>query len=364
MIERGMSPAKIQSYFTRPDRLVNPARIQEVIKAERAADVESATDEQLDYFLDEFARTHTSANLYAPPRQTSEAAVFTLRSGGIVDLVPDDANGVGYSPEFDELYQELRVKALAVSNLGHNALGNLHLDLANFLEALPEGADNASVLRIWMRGNTLRSKHASLEAQSKHPDTFNIVEVEPSARPLFSDLVESFNVFVELVPKLSALEQLKSDRDRHAQHVESLQAIEPAIEDSGTVATDTAHETLTEQVANGLSAPNDEYGKKQVALSFSSVRNFAVAIFTPLYHSARRFLGSERMGELVKLVGNGAALEAGKRLTAYVSENYNAIFHFIQKNFDSLQAFVSKAISDVKLQELVNGVLQILSGLT
>ncbi len=195
MLDRGMAPSLIQSYFTRPNRLVNPARIQEIRNGERGAGVAAASQTSVDDFLDEYARTHPNTGLYAPPAQELRANVFRVINGHI-ELDPSSpTTSLGQDSHVNEIYNELRTKAVSLSGLGHNTLGDIVKDCQIFLEALPSDVEDASPVKIWMRGNTLRSRLKSYNQYKANLDSFPAVSIDPSVAPILEDVVESFNVF-------------------------------------------------------------------------------------------------------------------------------------------------------------------------
>jgi len=190
MIDRGMTPALVQSYFTRPGRLVNPARIQEIKKETVGAAIVPASDAELDAFLDDFARDHPQSGLYAPPKQEKNASTFKTENGRIGLISERPTNYVENVNDIIDLYQELRAKLIALTSVGHNSLGQVQADVETFLAAFPENHEDASIIKIWMRGNNLRARLKSYEAYKANSDLYPLIEIDAAVVPIFADLVQ------------------------------------------------------------------------------------------------------------------------------------------------------------------------------
>lgn len=361
MLERGMKPSLIQAYFTRPGRLVNPARIQEFKKGSRPH-VGAADDETIDDFLDDFAAKHPDTGLYAPPKQEEEASTFKLREDGRLSLVSEaPTNKIDNIEDVEELYHELKTKAVAFAGLGHNVLGDLLATATTFSDAFPENPEDASVIKIWMRGNTLRSKLKSYQEQQDNPDSYPLVAIDSSAAPSLEDLCESFNVLTALVPALAALDTARCSGEEAESRKDALQTIQPAIDLAESVATEEVVQVLGEQVATGIGADDNEFGRKQTRVAYSSTRNFAVAIFTPIYRVARAVFSEDKLPNVVKSLRNGAFTALGKKFTERILEKYPAFVEYIHGAADYLGAFAERVIDSPVLAEFMRHILHLLN---
>lgn len=363
MLRMNYRPALVQAYFTRPDRLVNPARIQEIKNdaTARIASIASASDEEVGDFLDAYARANPAADHYSPPTQEADVTQFKLTDNGKITIVSAEADLQFGNPEIKEIYDELRIKAVNLTTHGHNGLGEIHADTVRFAEALPEDALAASVIKVFMRGSGLKSKLLSYEAYRENPELYPIVDLAPGIAPLFRDLIESFTLLVNLTPAMAVLEGKATTQEQYIAQGEALEAIKPALEEVEQVAEPEATEALEEQVAEGLSAPQDQSGRAQRAVAFSSVRNFAISIFTPVYHAARYILGDDKLPSIAQQLRNGFAYAAGQKLYPYLHDRFPAIVEYIKNNAESLTAYAEKIITNQKLHEFIRSMIDVIS---
>ena len=363
MLRMNYRPALVHAYFTRPDRLVNPARIQEIKNdaTARIASIASASDEEVGDFLDAYARANPAADHYSPPTQEADVTQFKLTDNGKITIVSAEADLQFGNPEIKEIYDELRIKAVNLTTHGHNGLGEIHADIVRFAEALPEDALAASVIKVFMRGSGLKSKLLSYEAYRENPELYPIVDLAPGIAPLFRDLIESFTLLVNLTPAMAVLEGKATTQEQYIAQGEALEAIKPALEEVEQVAEPEATEALEEQVAEGLSAPQDQSGRAQRAVAFSSVRNFAISIFTPVYHAARYILGDDKLPSIAQQLRNGFAYAAGQKLYPYLHDRLPAIVEYIKNNAESLTAYAEKIITNQKLHEFIRSMIDVIS---
>lgn len=361
----GFKPALVQSYFTRPDRLVNPARIQEIKKnsTARIEAIPAATDEEVGYFLDDFYRSSSNPDDYAPPTQEAEVTQFTLGVNGKLTILSSEADVQLGTPEIQEIYEELRVKALSLGQHGHNILGQLHKDVVRFIDALPEDPLSASVVRIFMRGSNLKSKLASYQISQENPDLYPLVDLDAAVAPLIVDLVDSFTLLVNLTPAMAVLEAKASTQEEYVSQGEALEAIQPALEQVEQVADPEAAELLDEQLNEGLSASLDKSGRAQRSVAFSSVRNFAISIFTPVYHAARYVFGDDKLPSSLQALRNGAAYAAGNKLYPYLHDRFPAIIEYIRNHAESLTTYAEKVVTNQKLQEFISSMIEVVSNI-
>lgn len=361
MLKMKFKPTLVQAYFTRPGRLVNPARIQEIKtnSSTRIAAVYAASEEDVGYFIDEFSRLNPTIDGYAPPTQEPEVTQFRLSASGKVTIITEEANLQFGAPEVKEIYDEMRAKAIALSNYGHNSLGQIHADVASFLNALTENPTDASVVRVFMRGGNLKSKFFSYQAYKENPELYPVVDFDATVAPLVQDLIEAFSLLVNLTPAMALLESKATTKEEYTAQGEALEAIKPALDEVENVADQDAAEVLHEQVVDGLNAPIDHVGRSQRGVAFSSVRNFAISIFTPVYHAARYVLGDSKLPSILQSLRNGAAYDGGQKLYSYLHDRLPEVIEYIRNNADSLSTYAEKIVTNQQLQDLIRAIIEI-----
>lgn len=362
MLRMEFTPAKIQAYFTRPSRLVNPARIYDIRdgKYKNSGNVSAASDDEVGGFIDDFDRDHSSNDIYTPPEQDKDVFRFKLDRDGKISTLSGGSDLELADPQIREIYDELREKTISLNILGHNSLAGLSEDASKFLLALPENPEDASAVVVFMRGSGLRSKLASYEASRKNPDLYPVIDIDEAVHPIFEDLVQSFGLLVNLSPAMAALEQKASSPDIYKDQGEALSAVKPAIDDAGDVANADAATAIEEQVKSGLEASNDHNGYAQRAVAFSSVRNFTIAIFSPIYRAARYILGDSDLPSIVKTVRNTAAARAATDLYSYLADKFPIVVDYIRSNVDVFTAYAGKVISNPQLQDFVTMIIDII----
>lgn len=365
MLNMEFKPALVQAYFTRPGRLVNPARIQEIKtnSSARIAAISAASEDDVGYFIDEFARLNPALDSYAPPTQEPEVTQFRLAESGKVTIITEEANLQFGAPEVKEIYDELRAKAVNLTNYGHNSLGPIHADVVKFLDVLKEDPVDASVVRVFMRGGNLKSKFFSYQAYKENPELYPLVNFDAAVAPLIQDLIEAFSLLVNLTPAMALLESKATTKEEYATQGEALKAIKPAIDEVENVADQDAAEVLHEQVADGLNAPIDQIGRSQRGVAFSSIRNFAISIFTPVYHAARYVLGDSKLPSIIQSLRNGAAYDSGQKLYSYLHDRFPEIIGYIRNNADSLSAYAEKIVTNQQLQDFIRAIIEIMRNL-
>ncbi|WP_303484530.1 hypothetical protein [Celeribacter halophilus] len=361
----GFKPTLVQSYFTRPDRLVNPARIQEIKNnsTSRYEKIAEATEEEVGYFVDDFTRSLSVTEDYAPPIQEAEVTQFRLNTNGKVTILSSEADVQFGTPEIQEIYEELREKSLSLNQHGHNILGQVYADIVRFTDALPENPLEASVVRIFMRGSNIKSKLSSFKISRENPELYPLVDLDAAVAPLIEDLVESFTLLVSLTPAMASLEAKASTQENYVSQGEALEAIQPALEEVEQVADPEAAELLSEQLDEGLDASSDQSGRAQRSVAFSSVRNFAISIFTPVFHAARYILGDSKLPSLLKSLRNGAAFAAGKKLYSNLHDRFPAIVEYISNHVESLTTYADKIITNPQLQEFIRSMIEVMSNI-
>jgi len=364
MLRMGYKAALIQAYFTSPDRLVNPARLYEIRDGEYkgSKNIQAATDDQVGTFIDDYNRRNSPDESYSPPEQDRNVFRFRLDENGKLTTLSEDDDLELNDPQIGEIYEELRVKALKFSALGHNSLAGLTDDAVEFSNSLPENPEDASAVVVFMKGNGLKSKLSSYQASKENPELYPLVELDDATYPIFEDLVHAFSLLVNLSPVMALLDQKTSSPEVYKNQGSALEAIKPAIDDAETVANAEAASAIEDQINDGLQASDDPYGRTQRSIAFSSVRNFTIAVFSPIYRAARYVLGDEKLPSIMKTVRNTAVGKATADLYNYVGANFPAIVEYIRANVDALTAYANSVISNPHLQEFVKMIIELIKG--
>lgn len=362
MLRMGYQASMIQAYFTSPDRLVNPARIYEIRDGKYTGSnrVKAATDDEVGSFIDDYVRRNPSDYSYAPPEQDRNVFQFRLDENGKLTTLSKGGDLELNDPQIREIYNELRIKSLEFSMLGHNSLAGLNEDVAKFILALPENPEDASAVVVFMRGSGLRSKLASYQASKNNPDLYPIVELDDATYPLFEDLMQAFSLLVNLSPVMATLEQKASSPEAYQEQGGALEAVKPAIDEAGTVADADAASSIEDQTNTGLQAPDDVHGHAQRSVAFSSVRNFMIAVFSPIYHAARYVLGDDKLPSIIKTVRNTVVAKATADLYKYVGTHFPTIAEYIKMNVDALTSYARNVISNHHLQEFVVMIIELI----
>jgi hypothetical protein len=281
-------------------------------------------------------------NVDAIPRQTTTASQFVLDAEGRLDLLPD-------APLPDdtqrETYQEVRYKARALYGLGHNQLAEISEPVARFLAAAPERIQDASIAKLWSRGNTLRRRLKAHDTAAASGDPVDFAILSTSVAEMLRDLVESYNVFIVGDPSGRELDQVRlgPQERRRAEVIADLALpIAKAVQESEGLATTAAIEVLTEQMEAARNAPPGLDGDQAVNLSRKTTGNFIVA----LLRSAR-----EEIGFAWKEIRAGTYRYAGPALIAggYVSP----IITFVAAQASNLKLFVEQAFHNPTLVQII-----------
>jgi hypothetical protein len=362
MLRMRYSAAKIQAYFTRPDRLVNPARIYEIRDGsyKQSGQINAATDDEVGTFIDEYGRLNPRDDTYYPPEQDRNVFQFRLDENGKLTTLSNGTDLELNDPQIREIYNELRIKSLEFSSIGHNSLAGLNDDATKFSAAFPENPEDASAVIVFMRGSGLKSKLASYQASRENSDLYPLVELDDAVYPLFEDLMQAFSLLVNLSPVMAILEQKASSPEVYREQGDALGAIKPAIDTARTVADEDAASSIEDQINSGLQASDDPHGRAQRSVAFSSVRNFTIAIFSPIYRAARYVLGDESLPSIIRTVRNTAVGNASADLYNYVGANFPAIVEYIRVNVDALTSYANNVISNPHLQEFVKMIIELL----
>ena len=249
----------------------------------------------------------------------------------------------------------MRHKAQQLIELGQ-MLGDIAPAVARILEALPEHMEDASVDRLWSRGNTLRRRH---DAHVRTVD--NDLGPDPARLHLLvatrlGDFVDSFNVYVIGDPRGLELDHIRlGPQDREAaRKIAALAApIARAANEPESPATPAAQETLAEQVSAAIDAPNDINGDQAAELARKTTGNFVSELLRGAYAvvtNEGKFAQKEYRAGLYR--ASGTATFAGLSVAAYAW--WPGISSFVVRHAHELTAFVTEAYQNPKLVEIIN----------
>jgi hypothetical protein len=247
----------------------------------------------------------------------------------------------------------VRHKALALSAIGGNQLGDLSGPSDQFLAAAPERIEDVSIIRLWSRGNTLRRRLNAHEIAAVSSEPYDPALLTPLVAQSLGDLVETFNIFIARDPKGRDLDQVRlgpQDRSPAIAIVRAAVPIVEAVKASEGLATAAVKEALAEQVGAALDAPPGVNGDQAIELARRTNENFIVKIL----HAGRDFLRAEpgfAWKEMRAGVYRGLAQSAA----------IPAIITFIIEYADKLKVFVGQAFHDPTLVNLIDEIVRALA---
>ena len=184
----------------------------------------------------------------------------------------------------------MRYKARALVGLGHNQLADMTEPIDRFLAAVPEHIENASITRLWSRGNTLRRRLRAHQTASASADGADPALLPASVAEMLSDLVETYNVFIVGDPTGHELDRVRlgpQERDEVKGVVEAAAPIVEAVGASEGLATAAAIEALSEQMASARNAPPGVDGDQAIDQSSKTSTNFVIATLRSAYAHIR-----------------------------------------------------------------------------
>ena len=301
--------------------------------------------EEREIFRDALADERESPPILdAIPRQAPAASQFALDREGRIDLVshPPLANAMQR-----ELYGEVRYKAVAISQLGHNQLAEMSEPISRFLAAIPEHIEDASVPSLWSRGNSLRSRLKAHDTAASSADPTDPAILSTSVAEAVRDLLDTYNVFIVGDPTGRELDQVRlgpQERNDGNEILNLAATITEAVQVSEGVATAVAIDTLTEQVEAARIAPAGVDGDQAVELSRKTTSNF----FIELLRSAYALIRAEP-GFALKEYRAGVYRGFGT-MTAYCSL---PIIAFVAVNAQTLTAFAEQAFHNPTLVKII-----------
>jgi hypothetical protein len=317
-------------------RVVN-AHIKELIE-ERGIFQHATADEPEDDLPDDDAI----------PEQAGGASQFTLDAEGRIDLVPDPAYTDGLQRA---MYQEVRLKAVGLSALGHNQLADLSEPIGRFLAAAPERIEDASISRLWSRGNTLRLRLKAHDTAATSTDPTD--PTDPALLPtlvteMLRDLVETYNIFIAGDATGRELDQVRLGPQERLESKAAVDAAVPIVEAvrvSDRITTAGAVETLIEQIEAARDAPAGVDGDQAIELSRKTNANFVVT----LVRSGLALLRGEAGFALEK--ARGAVYGAAGTGAIYYR---NEILTFIRDNAVALRTFVEHVFHNPTLIQIID----------
>jgi hypothetical protein len=278
------------------------------------------------------------------PQQVATASHFSINeTTGRIDLVLDSPDlAMLADPMERDLYAEVRHKALALSALGGNQLGDLSGPSDQLLAATPERIEDVSIVRLWSRGNTLRRRLHAHEIAVVSSEPFDPARLTPLVAQLLGDLIETFNVFIAGDPTGRELDRVRlgpQDRNAAIAIIRAAVPIVEAVKASEGLATTVAKEALVEQVGAVLDVPPGIDGDQAIDLAGKTTGNFVIKLL-----------------RIVKLWFAWKGIHAGLyRVTGPTALLYhNQIVAFVVDNADKLKVFVEAAFHDPALVQMID----------
>jgi hypothetical protein len=290
----------------------------------------------------------------AIPDQEPIAARFGVNSEGLIDVVPDPpAPGTAADPLQREYFDELRLKAQALVELGPNLLGALNDPANRFRVGLKDRIEDISITSLWSRGNTLRIR---LKA---HDLTMNGAEPDPGRLPplvaeTLRDLVHTWNIFIVGDPKGRELDDIRlgpQEVQAAKQVVAAAAPVIEALQHSENVATPTAIEAVAEQTEAAKTAPDGIDGDQAIGLARKTAGNIVIEMLRNAYASVRKEAGfalrESRAGFYRQAGASAFKVVAG-------SVALTGIISFVVSYADVLKAFVITSWHNPTLVDIID----------
>jgi hypothetical protein len=271
------------------------------------------------------------------PQQMATATRFVLDAEGRIDLVPDPAHPDGLQRE---MYQEVRLKAGALSALGHNQLADLSEPIGRFLATAPERIEDVSITRLWSRGNTLRLRLKAHATAAASTDPTDPALLPTLVAEMLRDVVESYNVFIAGDPRGRELDHVRlgpQEQDAARAIVDAALPIVEAVQASDGLASPAAVEALAEQVEAARDAPAGINGDQAIDLSSKTNSNLVLEILRSAWARVRAepgFAWKEYRAGIYRGLGTmTVAGLAGWQIITFVVNNAEALKTFVQQAF-------------------------------
>jgi hypothetical protein len=289
------------------------------------------------------------ALLDALPEQITTATQFALSSDGRIDLVNDPPGERGTIDTLEHThYEELRHKSIGLATLGHNQLGDLFPAVSRFVTALPEQIEQVSIIRLWSRGNTLRSRLNAHDIAGASSDPTDPARLPPLVGETLRDVVETFNVFIRSDPRGRELDQVRfgpQDQEMAPTVIRTAAPIVEAIRNADGVATEAVVQALTDQLeaAQDRTVTRGIHADRATALANKTIGNFvahavrtACAAILAKMAAEPGFALKEYRAGIYRAAGTAtfaAATAAG--IVAFIAENAEALKAFAERAFDN-----------------------------
>jgi len=251
-----------------------------------------------------------------------------------------------------ELYEDVRYKALAMSELGHNQLAGMSEPISRFLVVAPERIEDVSITRLWSRGNTLRRRLKAHDTAATSADPTDPAILSTSVAELLRDLVDTYNVFIVGDPTGRELDQVRlgpQERNEASAVINFAVTITEAVHESEGLATADAVETLADQVEAARTAPSGIDGDQAVELSRKTTGNFVIELLRAAYFRVRAEAGfalKEFRAGVYRGFGTATAKVAGLAGLAFIS--------FVATNAQVLKVFVEQALHNPALLKIID----------
>jgi hypothetical protein len=303
------------------------------------------------------------APIEAIPEQEPLATRFAVNSQGLIDVVPDPpAPGTSADALQREYYDELRLKAQVLIELGPNQLGELSGPAKRFHEGLKDRIEDISITVLWSRGNTLRSR---LKA---HDHSMSNAEPDPARLPplvseTLRDLVGTWNIFIVGDPKGRELDEIRlgpQEVEAAKRVVVSAAPVVKALQQSENVATQTAIEAVAEQAEAANTAPAGIDGDQAIDLSRKTTGNFVVETLRNAYSWCRdesAFAWKEIRAGIYRAPGTAVFTS----VAGAAAIEWPKIVSFVAENADALKAYVEAAWHNPTLGEIIDSIVRALS---
>lgn len=208
---------------------------------------------------------------------------------------------------------------------------------------MPERADEASIVLVWSRGNTLRVLIAAHDRASASTDPTHPARLSGLAAAKLRDLVETFNAFIDRDLEGQEIDRARlgpQERDDALTVVEAAVPIVEAIVESA-IATPVVVKVITEQLeaARNVTAPGTN-NDRATALLGRTIRNLVVTAL--------------RAGLIV--TSWAAAEIVGNEAIGVVAGNPQPIVAFLINHAPELRSFADHVMHDRMLINILNGI--------
>jgi hypothetical protein len=256
--------------------------------------------------------------------------------------------------ECEEHYQEAKLKAFAVLELGSNKLARCYNPIKALADYLPSDFSQVSINRVWSKANTLRAILAEheqeLEKSRRDQNRDLVLEFESASK--LRDCVSQLNVFLAFDEKGRELDRLSFGPEARRRSEGIVQAASPIINNMIQVAEGaTANIVIGEhnRVANANHTIHGDQGVERVA---QQDENFAIQVLMVGWRIAKNVLQSGS-GESVIQVVLATGGQYGPDIIKFVA-------HY-KSDFESLVATWS---SSKEVLEIINAIAEIAARLT